>query len=113
MLRGLFHHSRRALLIFALTVGTAATGLLPIVIATLLGALLMIATGCISVQQAARAIDRRIYLLVGTAFAMALPLQATGGAQFIAHGVVATFAPWGPAVLLSALFLMTALMTSG
>ena len=106
------HHVQRAIMIFAITIAVAASGLLPIAIAAMGGALAMIMSGCLNVRQAARAIDRRIYLLVGTAFALAEPLRVTGGAEFVAHGVVNIFSGLGPAVLLSAFFLLTAVLTN-
>lgn len=106
------HHAAHALIIFSLTIWLAATDMLPIAIAGMLGATAMVAMGCLNVRQAARAIDARVFLLVGTAFALATPLQITGGAHFIANGVVDSFAGLGPAVLLSAFFLLTAILTN-
>lgn len=106
------HHALHALVIFALTITLAATNILPIAIAALLGAVTMIATSCLNVRQALRAIDARVFLLVGTAFALATPLQITGGAQFVATSVVDAFSGAGPAVLLSAFFLLTAILTN-
>lgn len=106
------HHTRRALLIFLMMIVAAASGYVPIVIAAMTGAAAMVATGALTVTQAARAFDSRIFFLVGAAFAMAMALEATGGAEFLAHLVVEAFAPWGPAVLLSALFLLVAVLTN-
>lgn len=106
------HHALHALVIFAVTIIIAATNILPIAIAALLGAVTMIATGCLNVRQALRALDAKVFLLVGSAFAMATPLQITGGAQFVATSVVETFSGAGPAVLLSAFFLLTAILTN-
>ncbi len=106
------HHAKRALAIFAATVLAIATGAVPIAVAALTGAVAMVVAGCLNVRQAARAFDRRIYLLVGAAFSMAVPLQVTGGAEYIAHFVVGAVGDRGPAVLLSALFLLTALFTN-
>ncbi len=106
------HHSGRAMIIFAATIILASTGLLPIAAAAMAGALAMLMCGCLSPTQAALAIDRRIFLLVGAAFALAQSLQVSGGAQLLAHSVVETFAGYGPAVLLSALFLLTAVLTN-
>ena len=106
------HHAKRALTIFAVTILAIASGAVPIALAALSGALAMVVTGCLTVRQAARAFDRRVYLLVGTAFAMATAMQATGGAEFIAHGVVDAVEGMGPAALLSALFLLTAVFTN-
>lgn len=107
-----FSHARRALMIFAAVVITASTGLLPIGHAAFAGALGMVMTGCLNIRQAARAIDREIFLLIGAAFAMGTAMQATGGGAFIAQLAVSVFAPGGPVVLLSALFLIVAILTN-
>ena len=39
------------------------------------------------VRQAARAIDRRIYLLIGASLAMGIALERTGGASLIGHSL--------------------------
>jgi len=98
--------------IFLGTVLAAAIGFLPIEIAALSGALAMIATGCLNIRQAARALDMRIFLLIGAAFAMGLALEQTGAAAFIASETVATFAPFGDRALIAALFLIIAIMTN-
>lgn len=98
--------------IFVGTIAFAALGILPIETAALGGALAMILTGCLNIRQAARALDMRIFLLIGAAFAMGLTLDATGGAAYIANGVVASFMPFGDQILISAIFLIVAIMTN-
>lgn len=105
-------HSRRALFIFASTIAVAATGLVSITIAALMGAVGMIAAGCINIHQARRAIDHKVFVLIGAAFAMAEALRFTGGAHYIAMNMVDTFSTFGPAVLLSAFFLLTVILTN-
>ncbi|MFP3944958.1 MAG: SLC13 family permease [Alphaproteobacteria bacterium] len=105
-------NARRARLIFAGMVIAAATGLVPIVIAALTGAGLMIATDCLTLRQAARAFDRRIFLLVGAALALGDALEFTGGAAWLAGGIVDLSSGSGPAAVLSALFLLTAILTN-
>lgn len=90
----------------------AASGLLPILHASLAGAVAMIATGCLNVRQAARALDLRVYLLIAAAIAMGAALEITGGAALVAHGVIALAEPFGPIAMLSLLFLVIALLTS-
>lgn len=104
--------ARLALGIFAAVVLTAATGLLPIVISAFVGALAMIAAGCLNVRQATRAFDRRIYLLIGASLAMALSLEATGGAVFLAHRMLDFFAGSPVWMILSAFFLLVAMLTN-
>lgn len=106
------HAAKRARVIFALVILTAATGLLPIVISGVLGAAAMIAFGCLNVRQAIRAADRQIYFLVGASLALGTALEATGGASFLARALVDSFAEFGPAVLASAFFLLVAVLTN-
>ncbi|MGI9385996.1 MAG: SLC13 family permease, partial [Methyloligellaceae bacterium] len=108
----LAHHATRAAIIFIFMISAVVSGLVPIAIAAMLGAIAMILGGCLTLPQAARAFDRKIFLLVGTAFALAVAMQETGGAKFLAHAVVEAVSGYGPAVLLSALFLLTALLTN-
>jgi len=104
--------SRSARLIFAGTILAAATGLVPIEIAALTGAITMIAAGCLNVRQAVRALDMRIFLLIGAAFAMGLALENTGAAAYIGHQVVELCAPFGNQILIAALFLLVAVLTN-
>jgi len=101
-----------ARVIFGATIFLAATSLLPIEMAALLGALGMIATGCLNIRQAVRALDMRIFLLIGAAFAMGLALENTGGAAYIGMKVVETFQPFGTHILLAAVFLLIAILTN-
>ena len=101
-----------ARLIFGATILAAATGFVPIEIAALSGAIGMIAAGCLNVRQAVRALDMRIFLLIGAAFAMGLALENTGGAAFMAQKTVEIFEPLGPQALIAAIFLMVALLTN-
>lgn len=104
--------SRMARLIFMATIILAATSLLPIEIAALTGAVAMVASGCLNVRQAVRALDMKIFMLIGAAFAMGLALERTGGAAFIAANTVSVFAPYGDRILISAIFLIIAIMTN-
>ncbi|MGB0908102.1 MAG: SLC13 family permease [Maricaulaceae bacterium] len=101
-----------ARLIFLLTIILAASGILPIEIAALSGAIGMIAAGCLNIRQAVRALDMKIFLLIGAAFAMGLALERTGAAAFMAQQTVSAFSPFGNQVLLAALFLIIAVMTN-
>jgi len=101
-----------ARMIFVATIAVAALSLMPIEIAALGGALAMIATRCLNIRQAVRALDMRIFLLIGAAFAMGLSLERTGGAAFIGEGVVDIFMPYGNQVLIAAVFLVIAFFTN-
>ena len=103
---------RHAVWILLVTVTLAATGLLPIVIAAMLGAILMLLFGVLSLDETARALDRRIYLLVGAALAMSAALQHTGGAYMLATALVWITSALPAWVALSLFFLLVALITN-
>lgn len=107
-----FTKANTALAIFAAIVTSAAIGLLPIVVSAIIGALAMILFGCLNIGQAGRAIDRRIVLLIAASIAMALALERTGGAAFLASVIVGQLGPLGPNITLSALFLTVAILTN-
>ncbi len=102
----------KAALIFAATILAVAANLLPLVTATLLGATAMIASGILNIRQAARSIDRRIILLVASALSLSAALDVSGGANFLARAVVGATPDAEPAIILSALFLIIAIITN-
>ena len=98
--------------IFLGVVALAATGATPVVTAALAGATAMVLAGCLNVRQASRAVDRRIFLLVGAAIAMGVALEKTGGASFLGGTLVAVAEPFGPRALIAAMFILTAGLTN-
>ena len=79
-----------ALGIMAGVIGTAALGLVSIVIAALAGVFLMIVTGCLSTADAYDAVSWNIVFLLAGVIPLGVALEATGGSQLIAGGLVAT-----------------------
>ncbi len=106
------HHARRALSIFLGVVLLAGSGILPTVTCALIGATAMVAIGALNVRQAVRAVDSKIVTMVGASLALGAAMQATGAATYLAHGVVAMLEGAGPHIMLSALFLLIALLTN-
>jgi di/tricarboxylate transporter len=98
--------------IFVAVVVTAALGVLPIGVAAICGVLAMLAFGCLNIRQAARAFDRRIYLLIGSSLAMGHVLDKTGGAVLIGGAIAPIAENFGAAALLSAMFLLSAVVTN-
>lgn len=104
--------ARRAAVIFIVTVFVAATGILPVVSAALIGCAAMIGSGVLNLQQAMRALDRRIVLMVAASLALGEALARTGGAALIADRLLGGISDFGPAAVLSLLFLIVALLTN-
>jgi di/tricarboxylate transporter len=98
--------------IFLGVIGLAATGFMSIPVAAITGSVLMIATGCLNIRQATRAIDRKIFLLVGSMLALGTALQATGGASYIAGIILDLPFTDTPIAMISVLFLLVAITTN-
>ncbi len=101
-----------ALTIFGSVITLAATGLMPIVAAAVLGAFAMLATRCLNTRQAARVVDGRIVMLIASAIASATALEATGGAEILAQALLNALVDAPPPIVMSALFLIVALITN-
>jgi len=102
----------RAQIIFALTIVAIASGVVPMVVAAIAGAFTMIAGGCLNTRQAARAIDRKIVLLVGSSIAMAHAMASSGGADFIAEVTINQLSGVSPGFFMGGLFLVVAILTN-
>ena len=74
----------RSRVIFAVTVLSAATGILNITVAALLGVILMLLTNVLTIRDAISALDTKIFLLVASSIMLSTALQETGGAIYIA-----------------------------
>lgn len=101
-------HAQRALGIFCLVVFFSATGIVPIVVSALCGAAAMVAFQVINIEQAFRALDAKIVTTIAAALALGVALQETGGAAYIANGLVTTMADQSPTIILSVFFLLVA-----
>lgn len=98
--------------IFLATISGAALGFLTIPVAAFTGAVAMIGTGCLNIRQATRAIDRKIFLLVGSMLALGVALQVTGGANYISDLILHSPFSSSPLLLASLLFIIVAITTN-
>lgn len=106
------HHTLHTLIIFILTIITISTNILPTAIATSIGAMVMISTGCITFKKAMKAIDRKMIMLLASTLSLGLALQETGGAMLIADSMLYALDGFSPAVILSIFFLLIVIMTN-
>ena len=90
----------------------AAADILPIAVSALTGALLMLLTRCIKWFDAARALDASVILIIVTSLAMGTAMVETGAASYLAQGYVNLTANWSPAMILSGLLVMIAMLTN-
>ena len=105
---------RRAFLavgIVAAALAVAATNLLPLQAAAATGILLMVLSGILSIEQAYRAIDWRIIVLIGGISPLSLALTRDGITAAAAHLLVTWVGPLGHLALLGVFFWLAAVLT--
>ena len=76
-----------ALAILGATILAAATEWLPAPLAFLLGAVAMVATRCIDIQQAYREIDVRIFVMIAGVIPLGIAMEQTGTADLLAKSL--------------------------
>lgn len=99
-----------ALLALGLTVGLMVAGVVPNVIAALLGCLLMGAFRCIDTASAYRAIHWPSLILIVGMLPFALALQKTGAIDLVVNGLLALTGEGSPPLVLGGLFVLTAVV---
>ena len=100
-----------ALAILAATVIAAATEWLSAPLAFLLGAVAMVATRCVDVEQAYREIDVRIFVMIAGVIPLGVAMEQTGTAQLLAQAMLELIAHWSPLAILLVMFSVAALLT--
>jgi len=108
------HRTDKAVLavgIMLLTIIMAASGLLHISVAAMVGAVLAVLLGCIDVNEAYGAIEWRAVVLIGAMLPMGTAMQTTGTATFLANQMVALVGDYGPIMTMAGLYLLTMIIT--
>jgi di/tricarboxylate transporter len=95
------------LLMVVLTV----SGILPIYLAAILAATLMVASRCLTMEQAYAAIDWRSIFLIAGMLPLGVAMQHSGTTTWLAEGVLTGLGGYGPLAVLAGLYLVTALGT--
>ena len=72
----------------------------------------MVVTNVISLQQAARAVDLKIITTIAAALALGVAMEMTGAATYLATFILGLTGTTNPTLILSAFFLLVALMSN-
>lgn len=86
-------------------------GWVPIYIAAIVGAALMVLFGCLTMEEAYRQIEWKAVFLIAGLLPLGIALDHTGTAKLIAEGVVTFVGPFGPQAVMSGLVALTFLAT--
>ncbi len=101
-----------AIAIFGAAMAVAAFNLLPVQIAFLGAALIMVVVGLISVNEIYASIDWPIIILLGAMFPLGSALETTGGAELIAKKMMLLSEHFPPVATLAVLMVGTMLLSN-
>jgi di/tricarboxylate transporter len=100
-----------AVLILAGVLIVVSLRILHVSTAMLIGAMLMILTGVLKMDEAYESIEWKSVFLIAGMLPMGIAMQNSGTALFIAQKIVELVGNWGNLAVLMGIFLMTALIT--
>lgn len=86
-------------------------GWLPIAAAALLAGVLMVLSGCLTMDEAYQAIEWKAVFLVAGTLPLGIAMEKTGTAQFLAGVMVDIVGGLGPTALLAGFYILTNLLT--
>ncbi len=97
-------------MIMLAVIGSVLLNLLPIYIAAIAGALLMILTRCLTTEEAYRAIEWKAIFLIAAMLPLGFAIHDTGAAAMIAEIVIDAVGSFGPTAILAGLMTMTLIL---
>jgi di/tricarboxylate transporter len=109
--RRLRHRAPIAVAVMGTVVVLAATGWFSTPIVFLAGAVAMILTRCVPVEQAYSEIDVRIFVMIAGVIPLGAAMQSTGTAQLLANQLLALAGGWDTFTLLAISFGVAAVLT--
>lgn len=92
-------------------VAVAMAGWMPIPVAALVAATLMVLTRCLTMDQAYGAIEWRTIFVIAGMIPLGIAMQQTGAATFLASGVLGLLGPFGPWAVIAGLYALTTVGT--
>jgi di/tricarboxylate transporter len=87
------------------------TNLIPLATASMLAALVMILTGCLSIDEAYDAVDWKSIVLIAGMLPMATTLEKVGLVDLAAQGFTHSLGNLGPMLILGGFYLLTSIFT--
>lgn len=106
------HKAGINLVIFGTMISLVAFGVLHISTAAVLGAMVSVLTGCLSMDEAFEAIEWKSVFLIAGMLPMGIAMEKTGTAQLLADTVITAVGSLGPRGVLIGLFILTTVLTA-
>lgn len=105
------HKAKAALICFGIALVLVISGKVKLSVALMTGALGMILTGVLSIDEAYHAVDWRTVFLLGGLIPLGVAVEKTGTAAFIAKQVLGLLGDVSPLVLLTVIGILTSIFT--
>jgi di/tricarboxylate transporter len=105
------HKAPLAAAIMLAVLGSSILGLVPISIAALSGVAVMVATGCLKMEEAYQAIEWKVVFLIASMLPLGVAIENTGAARMGAEALISVAGGLGPRWVVAALFGVTVLGT--
>jgi len=99
--------AKLAMLIMGLTLLPVILGWVPIAIAAVVGAAVMVLSRCLTMAEAYRAIEWKAVFLIAGMLPMGIALDESGAATFLAHSIVSAVGTNGPLAVMAGLLILT------
>jgi di/tricarboxylate transporter len=102
-----------SILVFIAALALGVTGILPIAVAFFAGAVAVILTGCLTLEEAYRALNLKLILLIGSMIGVASAMEQSGAAAWLAHSAIDLLggAAAEPLWIMAGLYWLTVLLT--
>jgi di/tricarboxylate transporter len=100
-----------ALVIFLLMIGLVATGTIHISAAAVLASVLMVLTGCLTMDEAYRSVEWQSVFLIAGMLPMGIAMANTGTAQYLSDLIISLVGDYGPQAIMIGLFVLTTIIT--
>jgi di/tricarboxylate transporter len=94
-----------------LAIGLTIFAGMDIALAMVIAAMVMILSGCLTIEEAYDSVDWRTVFLVAGMLPLGMAMAQTGTARYLADIVLGVFGPFGPRAALAGIYLLAALIT--
>lgn len=102
-----------SILVFAFALALGVVGLLPIAVAFFAGAIFVVLTGTLSIEEAYRSLNLKLILLIGSMIGVSTAIESTGAASWLAKGIIGAIGgeSASPLLVLAVLYWIVVLLT--
>jgi di/tricarboxylate transporter len=101
-----------ALLIVTGVVAAATFDVMPIMSGAIVGCILMVLVGCLSMAEAYKAVEWQVIMLMAGVLTLGIAMEDSGAALFLSRAIVATMEEAGPMAMVAGFYLVAALLTA-